>query len=51
MLLEINIEQQILKFLVKVKWRVKWTAEDGSDEIKHEVFNFPGPGIAFQCTI
>ena len=25
---------------------VKWTAEDGSDEIKYEVFNFPGPGIA-----
>ena len=25
---------------------VKWTAEDGSDEQKYEVFNFPGPGIA-----
>jgi len=25
---------------------VKWTAEDGSNEIKYEVFNFPGPGIA-----
>ena len=25
---------------------VKWTAEDGRDEIKYEVFNFPGPGIA-----
>jgi isocitrate dehydrogenase len=30
----------------KGKMEVKWTAEDGSDEIKHEVFNFPGPGIA-----
>ena len=29
---------------------VKWTAEDGKDEIKYEVFNFTGPGIAFQCT-
>ena len=28
------------------KMEVKWTAEDGSDEIKYEVFNFPGPGIA-----
>jgi isocitrate dehydrogenase len=25
---------------------VKWTSEDGNDEIKYEVFNFPGPGIA-----
>ena len=46
MLLEINIEQQILKFLAKVKWRVKWTSEDGKDEIKYEVFNFTGPGVA-----
>ena len=30
----------------KGKMEVKWTAEDGSNEIKHEVFNFPGPGIA-----
>ncbi|MDB4189027.1 NADP-dependent isocitrate dehydrogenase [Candidatus Pelagibacter sp.] len=30
----------------KGKMEVKWTAEDGSDEIKYEVFNFPGPGIA-----
>jgi isocitrate dehydrogenase len=30
----------------KGKMEVKWTAEDGSKEIKHEVFNFPGPGIA-----
>jgi isocitrate dehydrogenase len=30
----------------KGKLEVKWTAEDGSKEIKHEVFNFPGPGIA-----
>ncbi len=30
----------------KGKLEVKWTAEDGSDEIKREVFNFPGPGIA-----
>ena len=28
------------------KMEVKWTSEDGSDEIKYEVFNFPGPGIA-----
>jgi len=30
----------------KGKMEVKWTAEDGSKEIKYEVFNFPGPGIA-----
>ena len=30
----------------KGKLEVKWTAEDGSDEIKYDVFNFPGPGIA-----
>jgi isocitrate dehydrogenase len=30
----------------KGKMEIKWTAEDGSGEIKHEVFNFPGPGIA-----
>ena len=27
----------------KGKMEVKWTAEDGSQEIKYEVFNFPGP--------
>jgi len=30
----------------KGKMEIKWTAEDGSSEIKHQVFNFPGPGIA-----
>ena len=30
----------------KGKMEVKWTAEDGSNEIKYEVFNFPGSGIA-----
>jgi len=25
---------------------IKWTAADGSNEIKHQVFDFPGPGIA-----
>ncbi len=30
----------------KSKMEIKWTAEDGSQEIKYEVFNFPGPGIA-----
>jgi isocitrate dehydrogenase len=30
----------------KGKMEVKWTAEDGSQEIKYEVFDFPGPGIA-----
>ncbi len=35
-------------FLVpgKGKLEVKWTSEDGNDEKKYEVFNFPGPGIA-----
>ncbi len=35
-------------FLVpgKGKLEVKWTSEDGRDEQKYEVFNFPGPGIA-----
>ncbi|MDC0215635.1 NADP-dependent isocitrate dehydrogenase [Candidatus Pelagibacter sp.] len=30
----------------KGKMEIKWTAEDGSDEIKYQVFDFPGPGIA-----
>ena len=30
----------------KGKLEIKWTAEDGTDERKYEVFNFPGPGIA-----
>ena len=30
----------------KGKMEVKWTAENGNDEIRYEVFNFPGPGIA-----
>ncbi len=30
----------------KGKLEVKWTSEDGKEEIKHEVFNFTGPGIA-----
>ena len=30
----------------KGKMEIKWTADNGSDEIKYEVFNFPGPGIA-----
>ena len=35
-------------FLVpgKGKLEVKWTSEDGKDEKKYEVFNFPGPGVA-----
>ena len=35
-------------FLVpgKGKLEVKWTSEDGKDEQKYDVFNFPGPGIA-----
>ena len=28
------------------KMEVKWTSEDGKDEIKYEVFNFTGPGVA-----
>ncbi len=28
------------------KLEIKWTAEDGSDEKKYEVFNFPGSGVA-----
>ena len=30
----------------KGKLEIKWTSEDGKDEIKHEVFNFTGPGVA-----
>ena len=30
----------------KGKMEIKWTSEDGKQEIKHEVFNFTGPGIA-----
>lgn len=35
-------------FLVpsKGKLTVKWEAEDGSETIEHEVYNFPGSGIA-----
>jgi len=34
------------KVPAKGKLEVKWTSEDGKDEIKHEVFNFTGPGVA-----
>ncbi len=30
----------------KGKLEVKWTSENGKDEKKYEVFNFPGPGVA-----
>ena len=30
----------------KGKLEIKWTSENGKDERKYEVFNFPGPGIA-----
>jgi len=30
----------------KGKMQIKWTSEDGKDEIKYEVFNFTGPGVA-----
>ncbi len=30
----------------KGKLTIKWEAEDGSDSIEHEVFNFPGGGVA-----
>ena len=30
----------------KGRMEVKWTSEDGKEEIKHEVFNFTGPGVA-----
>ncbi len=30
----------------KGKMEVKWTSEDGKDEIKYEVFDFTGPGVA-----
>ena len=30
----------------KGKMEVKWTSEDGKVEIKYEVFNFTGPGVA-----
>ena len=30
----------------KGKMEIKWTSEDGKSEIKHEVFNFTGPGVA-----
>jgi len=30
----------------KGKLEIKWTSENGNDEKKYEVFNFPGPGIA-----
>ena len=35
-------------FLVpgKGKSEIKWTSEDGKEEIKRDVFNFPGSGIA-----
>jgi isocitrate dehydrogenase len=30
----------------KGKMEIKWTSEDGKDEIQYEVFNFTGPGVA-----
>ena len=30
----------------KGKMEIKWISEDGKEEIKHEVFNFTGPGVA-----
>jgi len=30
----------------KGKMEIKWTSEDGKDELKYEVYNFPGPGVA-----
>ena len=30
----------------KGKLEIKWTSEDGKDEKKYQVFDFPGPGIA-----
>jgi isocitrate dehydrogenase len=30
----------------KGKLEIKWTSENGNDEKKYEVFNFPGPGVA-----
>ena len=30
----------------KGKMEVKWVSENGKDEIKYEVFNFTGPGVA-----
>jgi len=30
----------------KGKLEIKWTSENGKDQKKYEVFNFPGPGIA-----
>ena len=30
----------------KGKMEIKWTSEDGKNEIKHEIFNFTGPGVA-----
>ena len=30
----------------KGKLEIKWTSENGKDEKKYEVYNFPGPGIA-----
>ena len=30
----------------KGRLEIKWTSEDGNNEKKYEVFNFPGPGIA-----
>ena len=36
----------VFKVPGKGKMEVKWTSEDGKDEIKYEVFNFTGPGVA-----
>ena len=30
----------------KGKLEIKWTSENGKDEKKYDVFNFPGPGVA-----
>ena len=34
------------KVPAKGKLEIKWTSENGKDEKKYEVYNFPGPGVA-----
>ena len=45
--LETNIEPLILKCLViKENSKVSWVSDDGKNSIEHDVYDFPGPGVA-----
>ena len=46
MLLETNIEPLNFKVPGKGKLKVSWVSDDGKNRIEHDVYDFPGPGVA-----